>query len=153
MGITFNYIPDSDVRKRAVEWFEYGLHPSESQNIAELGRSVDDAVRDLARAKAEREDLEWEGFKLTAKEIGMWAADFGDSVARLRHLTDAHLAQALAEEEAPQTAIFASIGWLLYFFVAGVRNFQNIINYVLAKHNIIPKNYLFFFSRMETTPY
>ena len=54
MGITFNYIPDSDVRKRAVEWFEYGLHPSESQNIAELGRSVDDAVRDLARAKAER---------------------------------------------------------------------------------------------------
>ena len=146
MGITFNYIPDYDVRMRAVEWFGYGLHPSKAQKIAELGRSVDDFMRDLARAKAEREELEWEGFKLTAKEIGMWAADFGDRVARLRHLTDAHLAQALAEEEAPQTAIFASIGWLLYFFVADLPNFQNIINYVLAYHDIIPKKVHKFFS-------
>ena len=109
VGVTFNYIPDYDVRMRAVEWFGYGLHPSEAQKIAELGRSVDDVVRGLARAKAEREDLEWEGLKLTNEDIGKWAADFGGSVARLRHLTDAHLAQALAEEEAPQNAIFASI--------------------------------------------
>ena len=140
MGVTFNYIPDYDVRMRAVEWFGYGLHPSEAQKIAELGRSVDDFVRDLARAKADREDLEWEGLKLTANEIGMWAADFGDRVARLRHLTDAHLAQALAEEASPQSAIFASIGRLNSkesdnFFLEGVPNFHNRIDSVLVKYN------------------
>ena len=36
--------------------------------------------------------------------------------------------------------IFASIGWLLFFFVAELTTFQNIINYVLAYHDIIPKS-------------
>ena len=92
-----------------------------------------DVVRDLARAKAEREDLEWEGFKLTNSDIGMWAADFGDCVARLRHLTDAHLAQALVEEADPQTAVLASIGRFnsviseSLFFSEGIPNFLLLV--------------------------
>ena len=88
----------------------YGLHLTVSENTACLGISVADFLCDQARAQEERADLEWEGVKMTNMGIGMWAANYGDRVARLRHLTDAHLAQAMAEQEAPRPASTAYKG-------------------------------------------
>ena len=94
----FDYLPDEDTQQRAFNWFKYGVNPRTAEQQAMRGFEVQNFAQNLETAEHERNELDWEVQKMTARGFGMWADDYPDRRARCLHLTDAHMAQALADD-------------------------------------------------------
>ena len=101
----FDYLPDEDTQLRACDWFKYGVNPLTAEQQALRGFEVQNFAQNLETAEHERNELHWEVQKMTARGFGMWADDYPDRRARCLHLTDAHMAQALADDSGSGTEI------------------------------------------------
>ena len=99
----FDYLPDEDTQQRACNWFKYGVNPLTAEQQAMRGFEVQNFAQNLETAEHERNELDWEVQKMTARGCGMWADDYPDRRARCLHLTDAHMAQALDDDSGSRT--------------------------------------------------